>query len=162
MPLIEAKNEAQNRVLTPCSATTKKEFRYRQRVVKRAVDEAREEWIRKVAVEGERAVKTRWECIRRLQQAHAGCRLIRPSAVRKESGELTRGPVEVLQRWHQHFSKLLNEFVNEVIQQMPILSPCLDLDEPPSEDELEAALSKMRRGKAGGKTGILPEMVLCG
>ena len=168
MPLIEAKNEAHNRVLATGSVTAKKEFRYRQRVVKRAVDKAREDWIRKVAMEGERAVKdgkTRWECIRRLQQAHTGRRPIRPSAMRKENGELTQGPEEVLHRWHQHFSKLLNEhseFVNEVIQRMASLPPCLDLDEPPSEEELEAAVSKMRRGKAGGKTGILPELVLCG
>ena len=43
-----------------------------------------------------------------------------------------------------------------------MLPPCLDRDEPPTEEELEAALSKMKRGKAGGKTGILTELVLFG
>ena len=38
--------------------------------MKRAVDKAREDWIRRVAMEGEVAVKdgkTRWECIRKLK-----------------------------------------------------------------------------------------------
>ena len=94
-------------------------------MVKRVVDRAREVWIRRVAMEGEAAVKdgkTQWESVRKLQQVHAGRRPTRPSAVRKEDGELTQGPTEVLQRWHQHFKKLLNqqsEFDESVIQQMP-------------------------------------------
>ena len=38
----------------------------------------------------------------------------------------------------------------------------LDLDEPPMEEELLDVLSKMKRGKAGGKSGSLPELVLYG
>ena len=53
--------------------------------------------------------KTRWECT--LQQAYAGHRSIRPRTVRKENGDLTRGLMEMLQRWQQHFSKLLNQQV---------------------------------------------------
>lgn len=106
--------------------------------------------------EGEAAVKdgkTRWECIRRLQQVYAGRRPTRPSAVRREDGELTQGPTEMLQRWHQHFSKLLNQqstSKDEVIQRMPMQLPCLDLDEPPTEEELEGAVSKMKKRKAEG------------
>ena len=155
-------------LLSKGSVAAKKEFRRQQQVVKKAVDSAREEWIKKMAVLSEAAVKdgkTRWECIRRLQQTHAGCRPITPSAVRKEDGELTQNQEEMLQRWHQYFNKVLNqqsEFSEEVIQQMPILPPCLDLDEPPTEEELATALAKMKMRKAGGKTGILPEMVLFG
>lgn len=166
--LIAVKNEAHARMLRTNSVAARKEFRRQQRTVKRAVDKAKEEWIRKVARECETAAKdgrTRWNNIRRLQQVHAGRRPARPTVVRKEGGELTQGSEEVLQRWHQHFSKLLNqcsEFEAQVIQQMPEMSPMLDLDEPPTEDELLAALSKMKRGKAGGKSGILPELVLYG
>ena len=97
---------------------------------------------------------TRWESIRKLKQAGAGCRPVRPTATRKENGELTQGPSEVLQRWHQHFSKLLNqqtEFSCDMIEQMPVLPPWLDLDGPPTKEELEQALSKIKRGKAKGK-----------
>ena len=86
-----------------------------------------------------------------------------PRVVRKEDWELTQGQEEMLQRWHQHFSKILNqqsEFSEGVIQEMPMLPPGLDLDEPPTEEELVTALTKMKMCKAGGKTGILPEMVL--
>ena len=49
-----------------------------------------------MAKEGEAAVrdgKTRWEGVRKLQQVHAGRRSTRPNAVRKENGELTKGPI---------------------------------------------------------------------
>ena len=135
MPLIEEKNDAHKRMLATNSVKARKEFRQQQRKVKRAVDQAREHWIRRVALEGETAVKdgkTRWECIRRLQ-LYAGRKPIRPSAARKENGELTQGPMEMLQRWQQHFSKPLNhqaDFKEEVLQHMHVLPPCLDLDEP--------------------------------
>ena len=45
---------------------------------------------------------------------------------------------------------------------MPSLPLCFDLDDPPTDEELEAALSRMKKGKAGGKSEILPEMVLFG
>ena len=44
---------------------------------------------------------------------------------------------------------------------MPGMSIMLDLDDPPTEDELMAVLSK-KEGRAGDKSGILPEMVLYG
>jgi len=48
------------------------------------------------------------------------------------------------------------------IEQMRTLPPSLDFDEPPTEEELEAALSKMKRRKGGGKSGIPPALVLFG
>ena len=96
-------------------------------MVKRAVDKAKEEWIRKVAVECEAAVmdgKKRWGNIRRLQQVHAGRRPVRPGAVKKEDGELTQGPVEALQRWHQHFSKLLNQCSEFEVQVSNVCQGC--------------------------------------
>ena len=35
------------------------------------------------------------------------------------------------------------------------------LDAPPSENEVLEALDKMKSGKAGGKNGVLPEMIRC-
>ena len=67
----------------------------------------------------------------------------------KEDGDLTQGSAEVLCRWHQHFSKLLNQqsqFKEDVVEQLPESAPCLDLDDPPTEEELEKALAKMKRG----------------
>ena len=133
-----------------------------------AVNKAREEWICRVACEGEAAVKdgrTRWNNIRRLQQAHAGRRPTRPSAVFKEDGALTQGAEQVTSRWYQHFKSILNipsEFRDEVINAMPLLPPVLELDCPPTEEELSEALAKMKKRKSGGKSGILPELILYG
>jgi len=96
-PLINAKNVAHNRMLSSNSAGARRAFRQSQRVVKKAVDKARENWILSVAMVAEETVndgKTSWECIR---QAHAGHK---PCISRKVDGEW------VLQCWHQHFSKL--------------------------------------------------------
>ena len=38
----------------------------------------------------------------------------------------------------------------------------LDLDDPPMEAELETALGKLKKGKAGRKTGIPPELIAYG
>ena len=35
------------------------------------------------------------------------------------------------------------------------------LDAPPSEDEVFEALERTKSGKAGGKNGVLPEMIKC-
>ena len=37
-----------------------------------------------------------------------------------------------------------------------------ELDDPPTCEELRMALSKLKKGKAGGKSGILPELLVCG
>ena len=78
--------------------------------------------------------RTHWECIRRLQQGHAGCiDHVYPREVRKEDGEMTDGPSEVLQRWNQHFSNLLNQqssFYEEVFQQMATVPPYHEFDHP--------------------------------
>ena len=167
-PLIAAKNEAHSAYLRSNTQAKKKEFRQHQRTVKKAIDKAKEEWVCQVATQGEAAAKdgrTRWVCIRRLQQAHAGRKPTRPQAVMKDNGELTQGPPEVLARWHQHFNRLLNVesvFNEEVLESTTALPPFVELDTTPNEEELLSALSKLKSGKAGGKTGILPELVSCG
>ena len=68
--------------------------------------------------------RTRWDSIRRFQQVHAGRRPTRPSAVLKEDGCLTQGPEEVMERWHQHFVKVLNipsDYRERYINEMPML-----------------------------------------
>ena len=66
--------------------------------------------------------RIRWNCIHRLQQISAGHRAVRPTAVLKEDGELTQGPTEVLECWHQHFKK-----VHVFDVELPL---CLNLDYP--------------------------------
>ena len=67
--------------------------------------------------------------------------------------------------WHQYFSRVLNipsSYSQHAIEQLPTLPPDVEQDGPPSMEELNCALSKMKKGKAGGMTGILPELLLAG
>ena len=66
------------------------------------------------------------------------------------------------EQWRKHFTKILNihsevkEEELERVRQRP-LRP--DLAELPSEDDVWDAVGKLRSGKAGGASGILPEVV---
>ena len=167
-PLIREKNLARSRYLQVGTRSCKQAFRKLQCLVQKAVSNVKREWILKVATEGEEAVKdgkTRWDCIRKLQRVYAGRRPVRPTVILKSDGQLTKGPGEVLERWYQHFRKVLNVqsvYDEEVIAAMPVLEPMLHLDNPPSMEELEATLSRLKPRKAGGLSGILPELILCG
>ena len=110
-PLIESKNRAHNQIIRTNSVANRKEFRKQQKIVKSAVDKAKEEWIKRIASEGEKAKKdgrTRWDSIRKLQTADEGRRPSRSTAVLKEDGELTKNPEEARSRWYRHFSNILN------------------------------------------------------
>lgn len=168
LPLVEAKNRAHQKVLQSNATADRKEFRRHQRLVKRAVDKAKEDWICRVAKEAEAAVKdgrTRWERIRSLQQTHMGRRTFKPRSVWKEDGTLTQGGEDLAKRWSQHFQKVLNipsEYREQAIDDIPLLPPLLELDSPPTGEELTEALMKLKNRKAGGKSGILPELIHCG
>ena len=72
-------------------------------MVKSAVDKAKEEWVRKVTSDAERAKKDgqlRWRSIRQLQMTHRGHTPIRPTALMRKDGQLTGAPQEVKQRWN--------------------------------------------------------------
>ena len=89
---------------------------------------------------------------------------MRPTAILMDDGQLTNGPEEVLDHWYQHFSKVLNVqsvYNVEVIEDMPQLEPKLHLDDPPTMEELETALSRLKTRKAGGLSEILSKMILC-
>ena len=49
-----------------------------------------------------------------------------------------------------------------MIDTLPVLPPHLDLDMPPTEEELMQALTKLKMTKAGGKSDVLPELILHG
>ena len=165
-PLIKAKEDAHLMMIQCSTSANRNEFRRHQRKVKDAVDNAKEECKCRVAKEGEAARRngcTKWKSIRKLQLALAGRRPTRPTAVMKENGSLTQGHEEVRARWHQHFVKILNipcAFNDEVIDTLPLLPPHLDLDIPPTEEQLVQALTKLKIRKAGVKSGILPDFIL--
>ena len=123
-PLLEDKNAAHRRFLQSGTPSSKKEFRHRQRIVKQAVDAAKEAWICKVAGEAEAAEKDsqrKWRCIRQLQLTYNGRKPRRPTAILKRDGELAANSEEIRQQWHDHFEEILNvpsDFSPEVIERL--------------------------------------------
>ena len=131
--------------------------------MRKAVIKAKEEWIKKVASDAEAAVKdgrVRWNCIHRLQRVYGGRRPVRPTAVFKEDGQLTRGPSEVLDRWFQHFKKVLKfGYDPNVLDALSVSPPLLHLDAPPpvlgeQEDVNTYVQVEVKEGRA--LSGILP------
>ena len=54
-------------------------------------------------------------------------------------------------------------FSKEVLEgAIALLQPFAKLDTAPNEEELVSVPSKLKSGKAEGKTSILPELVRCG
>ena len=96
-PLLDDKIRAHQRYLLSQCSSTKKEFRQCQRLVKKAVDEAKEVWISKVIDDAEHSKDGKlWQdCIKKLQTTFSGRR---PRSVRlqKQDGSLTVGPEELI------------------------------------------------------------------
>ena len=64
-----------------------------------------------------------------------------------------------------HFKKLLDiqsNYDENIIAAVPTLPPLICYDDPPTSEELEAALSQLKTRKAGGLSGIVPELILFG
>ena len=69
-----------------------------------------------------------------------------------EEGQLHSKSGEVVARWFHHFAGVLNvpsQFSQECVERMPSCEVRADLDDPPTEEEFENALSKMQLKKAG-------------
>ena len=105
-----------------------------------------------------------WSSLREIQRCRAGLRPVKSKVIRKLNGEVCVGPEESLSRWQEHFHTVLNvrssftESVLDSVRQCPVRD---ELDLPPSEEEVLGAVSAIRGNKAGGKNGILPELVKC-
>ena len=136
--------------------------------MKHAAVYAKERWILCIAREAEVAKKDRtqcWHSIRKLQMGYAGHTPSCQRALKEANGELTRSPEEVKAMWYQRFSRVLTirgDYSHAVVEEFPALPVDPALDESPSLDELLLALRRMKRGKAGGQTGILHELLIAG
>ena len=97
-----------------------------------------------------------------MQRGRRGLVPTRSATIRDENGNPCTTTDTQHQRWRRHFSNVLNipSQFNEVelarIRQRPIKSQMADL---PTMEELIKAVGKLKTGKAGGSSGILPEMV---
>jgi hypothetical protein len=86
----------------------------------------------------------------------------RTAVVRDEDDRVCDTPELQKQRWRRHFMKVLNlqsEFNMEELVKVRQRHERPEMADPPTEEELQRVLAKLKCGKAAGESGILPEMV---
>ena len=99
-----------------------------------------------------------WRSLHNIQCGRAGLQPVQPKSVRRIDGQLCCGPVETLERWHEHFRSVLNVssvFCDTTIDLMPVLPLRESMGSPPSSEEIWEA------GRATGKNSLLPELLKC-
>ncbi|XP_055714214.1 uncharacterized protein LOC129808460 [Phlebotomus papatasi] len=120
--------------------------------VKAAREEAWKKFGEKLELDYKMANKTSWQTVRRLR----GKKSNSIQGVTSKEGNLLTKEEEVLNRWKEYFSELLNP------------QQGTDVDVPtskgreessPSESEVLYAISKLKDGKAAGIDDIRPEML---
>ena len=81
--------------------------------------------------------------------------------VRSTDGTLLTEKSDIIQRWSEHFSTLLNrpsQIDQQAIQNMPQRPLLTSLDSPPTLEETQKAIKQLQAGKAPGPDGIPPEI----
>eukprot|EP00745_Piridium_sociabile_P040226 TRINITY_DN767_c0_g1_i3.p1 TRINITY_DN767_c0_g1~~TRINITY_DN767_c0_g1_i3.p1 ORF type:complete len:1045 (-),score=247.16 TRINITY_DN767_c0_g1_i3:182-3316(-) len=81
--------------------------------------------------------------------------------VRSTDGTLLTERSDIVQRWTDHFSQLLNrpsQIDQQAIQDIPQRPVIESLDDPPTLDEVTKAIKQLQPGKAPGPDGIPPEL----
>ena len=106
--------------------------------------------------------KVVWSCIRDVQRGRTGLVPVKMASVKDEEGNPFKTLEEQQERWRRHVHKILNiqSFFDETQLEKAKQRPLREwMDELPLREEVEKAVRKLKRGKAGGSSGILPEMV---
>ena len=164
-PILEERNRFFETWLNSGQDRDRQKFCRAHRNSRRAMRTAKNEWFVKKAQEAERGRnggKLVWRCIRDLQHGRRGLVPTRSATIRDEEGNSCYTPEDQQQRWRRHFTKILNitsEFSLEELEkvkQRPVRS---ELDEPPTEEELENAVEKLKNGKAAGESCVVAEML---
>ena len=102
-----------------------------------------------------------WKNIRDMQRGRRGLVPMRSATIGDDKENLCTTPDEQQQQWRRHFTRVLNipsPFDESEIGQTKQHPLRPQLAVVPSKEELEGAIRMMRNGKAGGNSGILPEM----
>ena len=169
-PLIEEKQRSFRKLLNNRCLENIMKFKRARSSVQREIRKAKNDWFMDKAKQIEELESSGmggavWKVIRQMQQRRAGRLPVRSSVVKKLNGELFQGVEELSERWREHFIKVLNvetDFDEATVRELDATNIREDLDRPPEYEEIKKAISRLKRGKAGGESGILPELVLNG
>ena len=164
-PLFTERNRLYLKWRTTGRESDRQKFAKIRSQTRRLVREMKNAWFLAKAMEAQRGRnggKLVWKCIRDLQHGRVGKVPIRSATVRNEDGSMCTTPEEIQQRWRRHFTSILNtqsSFNEEELREVMQRPPRPSMAEPPTEEEVVKAIGAMKNGKAGGHSGILPEMI---
>ena len=97
-----------------------------------------------------------------MQYGRRGLRPTRTRCIRDEVGNRCTSQADQHQQWQRHFTEVLNVRSKFEGEESPKIRQHLVRQELNEISELTNALKKLKNGKAGGSSGILPEMVKVG
>lgn len=138
------------------------EYSEKAREVKRSLRHDKRKWADDIAREAENAYKKGnmrgvYECTKRLCNSNQR----RAEVIKDKDGKLLTTENEVLQRWKQHFSEILNR-PEPVSPAVINTDTTIELDisnEYISKVEIRAALKDLKNGKAAGSDDITAEVL---
>ena len=164
-PVLKRQHNLYTRWLATKRLADQLRFRQARGAARQAIRDAKNRWFQAKAVEAQRARfggKVVWRCIRDMQHGRRGLVPSRSVTIQDEDGNPCITPKAQQQRWKRHFTKVLNvqsHFIMEEVQRARQRPLRTQLERKPSMEELTNALNKLKNGKAGGSSNILPEMV---
>ena len=140
-----------------------------RRKVTKAVKKAKNDWLQEKASEVEVAMlfgsshRSMWKSLRELQWGSVGLRPVRTRTIKKENGDPCESVEESVNHWQEYFCQVLNvqscRYIEDTASSVQLMAVREELSMLPSEDEILAAMSSLKGGKAGRKNGVLPEML---
>ena len=113
------------------------------------------------AERGRQGGKLVWRCIRGIQRGKRGLIPLRSANIRDEDGVKCSTTEAQDERWQRPFSKILNvqsEFSLEELGRVRRRPLRADLAELPTAEKLEEGTGKLKSGRAGGESSILPDL----
>ena len=168
--LIGRRNLLFQRWLRSRQNSDRQRYVLQRREVTKAVKKAKNDWLQEKANEVKVAMlsggshRSMWKCLRELQQSRIGLRSMKTRTIKKANGDPCESVEESVSRWQEHFCQVLNvqsSYIEDTVSTVQLMAVGEELGMPPSEDEILAAMSSLKGGKAGGKNGVLPELLKC-
>ena len=161
-PLFHQRQLLHRRWLSSRSTADYSAFSEARRRTRAAVRSAKDCWLKSKAVfvEADRfSSRGAWTAIRNIHSCFTDLHPHPVTSIRDEEGNPCVSVDDQCARWHRLFTGVLNlpSQYNATVVETVLLREVDTLNEPPSIDDLCAALWSMSTGKAGGLSGVVPE-----
>ncbi len=164
-PVLERRNRLFRLWLDAKTSVAREAYCHARGLARAAVRAAKNNWFCRMASvveKGRFGEKEVWNSIRAMQTCRKGLVVRSSASVKDKEGNMCTSAEAQHSRWREHFMKILN--VKSMFDQSELNNVRQreiqdHLNEKPSLEELSGAVRRMSRGKAGGCSGILPELL---